>query len=370
MGSSVKKEFFGEKQLSGEELPQKEISEKGEKAEKAAVEPMAVMERERVPQDKNSDNIVVIHTESLTKTYGDLTAVDHLNLEIRKGEVFGLLGPNGAGKTTTTLMLLGLTEPDEGKAMIQGLDCTRNALEVKKAAGYLPDNVGFYGTMTGRENLRFMGRINGLDGKELEERINSLLERVGMTQAADKKTSTYSRGMRQRLGIADVLMKDPDIIIMDEPTLGIDPEGIRELMWLIRDLAERDGRTILLSSHQLYQVQRVCDRMGIFVKGKMVACGTLEELGQQISRDGVGTVELSVYPDNVSLQRILKEIKGILDIEKNSDMYVIHSAFDIRRALSKKLTEEGYTIMHLRQAGSDLDEIYRKYFEKAGEKVG
>ena len=191
-----------------------------------------------------------------------------------------------------------------------------------------------------------------------------------MAQAADKKTGTYSRGMRQRLGIADVLMKDPDIIIMDEPTLGIDPEGVRELMWLIRDLAERDGRTILLSSHQLYQVQRVCDRMGIFVKGKMVACGTLEELGQQIGRDGTGALELSVYPDNISLQRILKEMKGVLDIEKNSDMYVIHSSFDVRRALSKKLTEEGYTIMHLRQAGSDLDEIYRKYFEKAGEQVG
>ena len=165
-------------------------------------------------------------------------------------------------------------------------------------------------------------------------------------------------------------MKDPDIIIMDEPTLGIDPEGVRELMWLIRNLAEEDGRTILLSSHQLYQVQRVCDRMGIFVKGKMVACGTLEELGQQIGRDGTGALELSVYPDNISLQRILKEMKGVLDIEKNSDMYVIHSSFDVRRALSKKLTEEGYTIMHLRQAGSDLDEIYRKYFEKAGEQVG
>ncbi len=319
---------------------------------------------------KNANGEIVIRTENLTKTYGELTAVDHLNLEIRKGEVFGLLGPNGAGKTTTTLMLLGLTEPDAGKAAIHGMDCTRNALEVKKAVGYLPDNVGFYGTMTGRENLRFMGRINGLDGKELEERIDQLLERVGMTQSADKKTATYSRGMRQRLGIADVLMKDPDIIIMDEPTLGIDPEGIRELMWLIRDLAERDGRTILLSSHQLYQVQRVCDRMGIFVKGKMVACGTLEELGQQIGRDGTGTLELSVYPDNISLQRILKEVKGVLDIEKNSDMYVVHSAFDVRRALSKKLSEEGYTIMHLRQAGSDLDEIYRKYFEKAGEKVG
>ncbi|MCD7724425.1 MAG: ABC transporter ATP-binding protein [Clostridiales bacterium] len=313
---------------------------------------------------------VVIQTAGLTKRYGELTAVDHLNMEVCKGEIFGLLGPNGAGKTTTTLMLLGLTQPDEGVATINGLDCTRDPIEVKKTVGYLPDNVGFYGSMTGRENLRFMGRINGLEKEELENRIDGLLERVGLTEAADKKASAYSRGMRQRLGIADVLMKEPDIIIMDEPTLGIDPEGVRELMWLIRDLADSDGKTILLSSHQLYQVQRVCDRMGIFVQGQMVACGTLEELGQQINSSGVNTVELAAYPDNIKLLDILKEINGVMEIEKNSDLYIIRSSYDLRRALSKKLTERGYTIMHLRQAGSDLDEIYRKYFEKNGGKDG
>ncbi len=312
----------------------------------------------------------VIQTTGLTKRYGELTAVDGLNLTVYRGEVFGLLGPNGAGKTTTTLMLLGLTEPDAGAAMIHDLNCTRDSLEVKKTVGYLPDNVGFYTEMTGRENLRFTGRLNGLEGEMLERKIDGLLERVAMAEAADRKTGTYSRGMRQRLGIADVLMKDPEIIIMDEPTLGIDPEGIRQLMWLIRDLAEQDGRTILLSSHQLHQVQQVCDRMGIFVEGKMIACGTLEELGSQIDHDGVRTLELSAYPDNIRLQDILREIKGVTEIERNSDLYVIHSLFDIRRALSKELADKGYTIMHLRQSGSDLDEIYRKYFEKAGEQDG
>lgn len=234
----------------------------------------------------------VIEINNLVKKYGTLTAVDHLNITINKGEVFGLLGPNGAGKTTTTLMLLGLTEPDEGTALINGQDCTRNPIEIKSKVGYLPDNVGFYGNMTGRENLRFMGRINGLSGDELENRINTLLNRVKMEDAADKKTSTYSRGMRQRLGIADVLMKDPQIIIMDEPTLGIDPQGVSELMQLIRELADVDKRTILLSSHQLYQVQKVCDRMGIFVHGKMIACGNLEELGKQIYTDGSKPADL------------------------------------------------------------------------------
>jgi len=306
----------------------------------------------------------VIEINDLVKRYGNLVAVDHLNLTINKGEVFGLLGPNGAGKTTTTLMLLGLTEPTEGAAFINGCDCTRNPIEIKSKVGYLPDNVGFYGNMTGRENLRFMGKINGLYGEGLERRIDALLKRVNMIEAADNKTSTYSRGMRQRLGIADVLMKDPQIIIMDEPTLGIDPQGVRELMLLIRDLADTDKRTILLSSHQLYQVQKVCDRMGIFVHGKMIACGTLEELGKQINTDGVNKIEIGVYPDNIKVQDILKSMDGVIRVEKDSDKYIVFSRYDLRHSLSGVLSREGYTIMHLRQANSDLDEIYRKYFEK------
>lgn len=203
---------------------------------------------------------VIIETRDLTKKYGNKTAVNHLNLSVHEGEVFGLLGPNGAGKTTTILMLLGLTEPTGGQAVINGMDCTRNPIGVKSIVGYLPDNVGFYGDMTGRQNLRFTGRLNGIPEKELDARIDSLLERVGMTAAADQKTSTYSRGMRQRLGVADVLMKDPQVIIMDEPTLGIDPEGMRELLNLIWALSKEDGRTLMISSHQLYQVQQICDR--------------------------------------------------------------------------------------------------------------
>ena len=213
----------------------------------------------------------IIRTSGLTKRYGEVTAVSGLDLEIDQGEVFGLLGPNGAGKTTTTLMLLGLTDPTSGTASIDGHDCTRDPIGVKRIVGYLPDSVGFYPELTGRENLRFTGQLNGLDKAECEERAASLLERVGMTYAADRKAGTYSRGMKQRLGIADVLMKDPKVIIMDEPTLGIDPEGMRELIALIRELSVRDGRTILISSHQLYQVQQICDRVGIFVKGRLIA---------------------------------------------------------------------------------------------------
>ena len=309
----------------------------------------------------------IIQTSHLTKRYGAKIAVNDLNLSIRKGEVFGLLGPNGAGKTTTILMLLGLTEPTAGTATIAGCDCTRNPLEVKSIVGYLPDNVGFYTDMTGRQNLRFTGRLNGLSGQELEDRIDALLERVGMTEAADKKTGTYSKGMRQRLGIADVLIKDPQVIIMDEPTLGIDPEGMRELLNIIRDLSVKDGRTVLISSHQLQQIQQVCDRVGIYVEGTLVACGTLAELEAHIQKNGTYLLEVDVEPCDDQILGMLAGQDGILGIAKEGRRFMITSKKDIRPQLTKFLGEHDYTVMHLHQRGGDLDEIYRRYFEKAGQ---
>ena len=309
----------------------------------------------------------VIKISHLTKRYGDKIAVNDLNLEIRRGEVFGLLGPNGAGKTTTILMLLGLSEPTAGTAEILGMNCTRNPLEVKTKVGYLPDNIGFYSDMTGRQNLRFTGRLNGLEGPEMEERINHLLERVGMTDAADRRAGTYSKGMRQRLGIADVLMRDPEIIIMDEPTLGIDPEGMRQLLSLIQELSWEDGRTILISSHQLHQVQQVCDRVGIFVEGRLIAKGTLPELEEQIRKDGTYRLELETQPCDDKILGMLYKQNGVQKIEKEGNRFVITSRLDIRSQLTKFLAENNYTVLHLHQRGGDLDEIYRRYFEKAGQ---
>ncbi len=335
---------------------------------------------------QGDERIPVIRTEGLSKCYGEKYAVKDLNLEIYPGEIFGLLGPNGAGKTTTTLMLLGLSEPTEGKAWIRRnvdgatgqeaaeelshlgyKDCTRESIQVKRIVGYLPDNMGFYGDMTGRENLRFTGRINGLRGQELEQRIDALLEKVGLAYAADQKAGTYSRGMKQRLGIADVLMKDPEVIIMDEPTLGLDPEGMRELLRLIRQLAEDDRRTILISSHQLYQIQQVCDRVGIFVAGQLVACGKIEELAAQMQREGYYCLETAALPDNDGFKELLESLGNVRQVEREGDVYVVHSGSDAKRELLRKALDRGYTLVHLRQRGSDLDEIYRRYFEEAGE---
>lgn len=310
----------------------------------------------------------IIQARGLTKRYGALTAVNDLNLEIRQGEVFGLLGPNGAGKTTTTLMLLGLTEPDAGTALIGGYDCVRDPISVKRVVGYLPDNVGFYPDLTGRENLRFTGRLNGLDRELCERRIGTLLERVGMTRAADQKAGTYSRGMRQRLGIADVLMKDPRIIIMDEPTLGIDPEGMRELIALIRELSVVDGRTILISSHQLYQVQQICDRVGIFVAGRLIACGRIDELGAQLENSGSCTLELEAEPSDRRLAELLSGIDGVTAVRQEADgLLRVESDRDVRGDVTAALVSGGYTLRQFRQRGGDLEEIYHRYFEKAGE---
>lgn len=309
----------------------------------------------------------ILETRELTKCYGNFIAVDKLDLSIQQGEVFGLLGPNGAGKTTTTLMLLGLTEPSFGEAQIGGIDCTRNPLKVKRFVGYLPDNMGFYPDMTGRENLRMTGRMNGLEGQALEDRINALLHRVKMSAAADKKTAAYSKGMKQRLGIADILMKDPEVLIMDEPTNGIDPEGMRELMLLIRELSEQDGKTILISSHQLHQIQQICDRVGIFVGGRLIACGRIDELADQLQAENGFKLEIAAKPGRDRLHKYLWTLKYIRDIEQNGEFFILQSDADISARLVKDLISEGFQLTHLRQTGNDLDEIYSRYFGKAGE---
>lgn len=213
----------------------------------------------------------VIELASLTKRYGDFIAVDNLNLSIRKGEIFGLLGPNGAGKSTTILMMLGLTEPTSGMVRVCGINSTTDPIDVKRKVGYLPEDVGFYEDMTGLENLLYTAALNGIDRQEAHEKAERLLERVGILKEAGKKVGKYSKGMRQRLGVADVLIKSPEIIILDEPTSGIDPAGVQDFMNLILQLSREEGLTVLLSSHLLNQVQQVCDRVGLFGGGKLLA---------------------------------------------------------------------------------------------------
>lgn len=307
-----------------------------------------------------------IRTRSLTKKYGEFTAVNSLDLEVSPGEIFGLLGPNGAGKTTTILMLLGLSEPTGGEAEVVGLDPARFPLEVKRRVGYLPDNVGFYATLTGRENLRYTARLNGLEREEGEARIEALLQQAGLSDAADSRVDTYSRGMRQRLGIADTLVKDPDVVILDEPTVAIDPEGVAEVLALIRALARDRGVTLLLASHLLHQVQSVCDRVGIFVAGRMVAQGPMNELADRLA-EGPVTVEVGVEGDEADIVRALRSVPGVEQVERDdrdTRLWRLRAESDVRDAVARALVSEGLSLRHLRRSGDELDEIYRRYFQE------
>jgi ABC-2 type transport system ATP-binding protein len=308
----------------------------------------------------------IIRTENLSKRYGNHTAVDCLNLEITEGEVYGLLGPNGAGKTTTILMLLGLTEPTDGTAWVDGFNSTRDPIAVKRIVSYLPDNVGFYEDMTGRENLMYTARLNSIEDAEADKKIKFLAVRVGLAEYIDNKVATYSKGMRQRLGIADVLIKDPRIVIMDEPTLGIDPKGIGELLELIRELSEKDGRTVLVSSHHLHQMEKICDRVGIFVNGKLIASGPIDTLWKQVSHEQGHIVELRAEPDTKELGELIRNTDEAEEVLYDRGMYTVISKTDIRQKLVRSLSDNGFSLMHLRIRGGDLDDIYRRYFAREG----
>ncbi len=223
----------------------------------------------------------IIEAEGLTKKYETQIAVNGLTLQIQEGEVFGFLGPNGAGKTTTLLMFLGLTEPTSGKVRIVGFDPTREPLRVKEKVGYLPENVGFYDDMDARQNLQFIARLNRISDGTSAKKIDELLQQVGLFEEGKKKVGTYSKGMRQRLGIAEVLIKEPKLIFLDEPTIGLDPDGTNRMLDLIHSLSRERNMTIFLSSHLLDQVQRICDRVGIMIKGNLVAMGPIQELAKK-----------------------------------------------------------------------------------------
>ncbi|PWU66893.1 ABC transporter ATP-binding protein [Gracilibacillus dipsosauri] len=305
----------------------------------------------------------IITLDEISKQYDEQYAVDHLSLAIKKGEIFGLLGPNGAGKSTSILMMLGLSEPTTGSVHVCGINSTSNPIEVKRRVGYLPDDLGFYEHMTGFENLLYTASLNGLSRKLAEERANYLLQRVGLTDATNKKAGKYSRGMRQRLGLADVLMKDPEVIILDEPTLGIDPEGVREILKLIQQLNKEDGITVLLSSHQLHQVQQICDRVGIFVKGKLLAEGNMEELAKQLFFEDLFIIYVKAEPIDSELIEKIRTLRGVNHIEQALDKLEIYVDHDISADIAKIIVQNNISLTQIQKKNYGLDEIYHRYFE-------
>jgi ABC-2 type transport system ATP-binding protein len=332
-----------------------------------------IRQRARIELPEDAGPIV---TRRLSKRYGDLVAVDNLDLDVKAGEIFGLLGQNGAGKTTTILMLLGLAEPSAGVARVVGFDPTRAPLEVKRRVGYLPDNVGFYDGMTGRENLRYTARLNGMSGDDVEDRIADVLDQVGMTGRADTKVDTYSRGMLQRLGIADALVKDPAVLILDEPTTAIDPIGVVEILDMLRSLVRERGLAVLLSSHLLAQVQSVCDRVGIFAAGKLIGIGTVPELAAQFGEEsarievGFEGIDAGAFE---STAKVLRAIKGVTEVrtpDRAGEPFTVYAGHDsagtVREALLATAASRGLRLSSIREVVPSLDDIYRRALHARG----
>lgn len=310
----------------------------------------------------------VIELTDLTKRYGSHTAVDGLNLTIRKGEIFGLLGPNGAGKSTTILMMLGLTEPTSGSVRVCGINSTKNPIEVKRKVGYLPEDVGFYEDYTGLENLLYTAQLNRLPDKDARQRAELLLKRVGLDGEANKKAGKYSRGMRQRLGLADVLIKSPEVIILDEPTLGIDPEGVLQLLELIKRLSREEGLTVLLSSHHLQQVQEICDRVGLFAKGRLLAEGDVRTLSQNAFANEPFVIEAGIvngkaYPhDTNQLISKLRQLENVHSVNTVQGGFQIGCSADVSPQVARVIVESGAGLHYLHKKEYNLDDIYHHYF--------
>lgn len=300
----------------------------------------------------------VIRAEGLTKRYGATLAVDRIDLAVEPGEIVGILGPNGSGKTTTILMLLGLTEPSEGHAEVAGFDPLRQPLEVKRRVGYLPDSVGFYDSLSARDNLAYTARLAGLSRQAIDDRFERAMVRVGLPDVGRERVATFSRGMRQRLGLAEILMKEPQIAILDEPTATLDPHSTQEFLDMIRGL-KSDGTTVLLSSHHLDQVQSVCDRVALFNRGRIVLSGSVAELAQQVLGGG-HVVDAEVRGTDIAER--LRRLPGVVRVQTlGPELYRIDCAHDMRAELARELAPSS-ALLGLRFAAPSLNEVYTRYF--------
>jgi ABC-2 type transport system ATP-binding protein len=307
----------------------------------------------------------VVETQNLTKRYHDKLAVNALNLTVQEGEIFGFLGPNGAGKTTTILMALGLTEPTSGRVSVCGFDPTIEPLEVKRRVGYLPENPGFYEDMSAAENLLYMARLNRIPDEEARRRTSEVLDQVGLSEDGRRLVREFSRGMKQRLGIAEVLVKKPKAVILDEPTLGIDPDGAIRILELIKDLNRERNLTVMLSSHQLQQVQEICSRVGIIVKGRLIVQGQMDELGRAILKERQWNFLLEVGAGANGLENDLRAINGVDEIEKRGHGLFLRCTRDVRPEVISLLARKNLPLLQLRSEDPTLEEIYLKYFREA-----
>lgn len=311
----------------------------------------------------NSNNIIV--ADDLTKIYGEKTvAVDKFSIKIKRGEMFGLLGPNGAGKSTLILMLLGLTEPTSGKISVAGFNSTREPLKVKRITGYLPEKVGFYEDMSARGNLAYTAELNSIPYHEFDEKIDRVLGLVRLSKNKDQLVKTFSKGMKKRLGIADVLIKDPELVIFDEPTEGLDVKVANQILDTIKALNEEKGITFLLSSHQLNLIQKICPRVGILSSGKLIGEGSIDELGRNLFGGGRYRIEIELVDIPDSLIAKIKKLKKIVSLNREGNKLTVVCDEDLRKEISKLIASAAIIMTQMNIKQDALEEIYLRYFKK------
>ncbi len=317
-------------------------------------------------KEKNEN---IIETIDLTKRFGkknEITAVDSLNLSVKKGEVFGFVGPNGAGKTTTMKMLIGLLEPSSGSGKVAGFDIVREVIKIREATGVLPEPAGYYDNLTAKQNLRFYAKLYDIDEKTREKRIVDLLELVGLERAVDQRTGGFSTGMRKRFGLAQALINEPGVLFLDEPTSGIDPLGAQMMRDLIKKLSKDKGVTVFLSSHSMAEVEEICDRIGVISRGRLLATGTVDELRDKV-REKEG-VRYSLEVQDLPVQRViegLRGLKGVRSVEQVNGHISLLTDMGARMEIAKAVKSMGGTISMFEEERMDLQRVFLKLIEAA-----
>jgi ABC-2 type transport system ATP-binding protein len=304
----------------------------------------------------------LIEVQDLTKTFGERTAVDHISFAVNKGEILGFLGPNGAGKTTTMRMLTSFMPATSGTARIAGFDVFDNSLEVRRHIGYLPENPPVYPDMTVESYLDFVARIKGVPAEKRTQRVTDALEKTNITDKRDELIKRLSRGYKQRVGLAQALVHDPDVIILDEPTVGLDPKQIIEVRHLIKNLA--GSHSIVLSTHILPEVSMTCDRVVIINKGKIAAVDTPQNLTSQLK--GGQRIRVEVQASEEPLREVLAQIPGASRVQIEAAPLTGHvlatieaaEGKDIRSAIAARIVEKGWPLFELKGVSLSLEDIF------------
>lgn len=309
----------------------------------------------------------MIEVKNVTKKYGKTVAIDNISFTINEGEIIGLLGPNGAGKSTTMNMLTGFIEQTEGEIIIDGYNMLKKPKKAKREIGYMPEGVPLYTDLTVKEFVTYMAQIKNVDRKLRKEKVEKIIEQTGLKDVENKLTRNLSRGYKQRVSMAGALVGEPKILILDEPTVGLDPKQITEIRNLIKELGKT--HTIIISSHILSEISQICSKVIIINKGKIVAVDTPENLEEKVSNKNCVYVTVE-DPENKmkEIKNKIKDIKRLELIEKNEDgttQYMIESSenIDLRKTIFSELAKENITIFEMKKADTTLEDAFMKLIE-------